>query len=208
MKRIFVVLALIIPMMISCGGNTESSKKSKDSIVVDSLLAYMKKIDSLRNNGQLFHVDIYELGKLGSIYFDVYNVSSGGESAQYLNLKKDCGGQYIYDWEDAILIKGEIKYLMAAVDTVLANFDRVCNHEERYVYVTKDDIRLFSTAWEERKWTASLSVDYRKKDSSVSLNKEDLDKLKKLLIQGEIKIDSLEQKNDTTINQKVSAKEM
>lgn len=198
MKKIALIISLLVSLFISCGtGSSKSdSEESNDSTKVDSLKAYFHKIDSLKNNGQLFHLDIYEIGKLGSIYFDVYNITSGGDSAQYLNLKKDCGGEYYYDWEDAILVEGEIKYLLAAVDTVLANFDRACNHEERYVYITKDDIRLFSSAWEDHNWSASLSVDYQKKDASVKLGKEDLQKLKKLLIEGEKKITLLSKGNN------------
>lgn len=193
-----MLITITIPFISACSGNTEKADDS-DSILVDSLVAYFQRIDSLKNNGQLFHIDVYEIGKLGSIYFDVYKISSGNESAQYINLKKDCGGQYVYDWEDAILIKEEIKYLMAAIDTLVNNFSRKCTHEERYIYITKDDIRLFSTSWENRDWTASLSVDYRKSNSSISMKKEDLEKLKEFLKQGESKIDSLESvaSNDT-----------
>lgn len=195
MKKLLLILVIGVPMFISCGtGNSSSNESdSKDSTQVDTLLAYFNKIDSLKNNGQLFHIDVYEIGKLGSIFFDVYNISSGDESAQYLNLKKDCGGQYYYDWEDAVLVLGEIKYLQAAVDTVISHFDRSCNHEERYIYITKDNIRLFSSAWEGHKWSASLSVDYTKKDASISLGKDDLITLKDLLADGEKKIILLNQ---------------
>lgn len=201
MKKLIYFLAVLILMCFSCesGNKSSESSESQDSTQIDTLLAAFKKIDSLKNNGQLFHLDIFEIGKLGSIYFDVYKVTCGDESAQYINLKKDCGGQYYYDWEDAILVQGEIKYLLSAVDTVLSNFDRPCNHEERYIYITKDDIRLFSSAWENRKWSASLSVDYHKKDASVSLDKEGLNKLKDLLKKGNETIDSLVQKSDTSV---------
>ena len=185
-----MLIAITMPMIISCDGKTETTEV-KDSAKVDTLLAYLQKIDSLRNNGHLFHIDVYEIGKLKSVYFDVYNITSKGESAQYLNLKKDCGGQYYYDWEDAVLLQGEIKYFLAAADTIIANFDRPANHEERYIYVTNDDIRLFSSAWENRKWSANLSVDYKKKDATITLERSDLDSLKKLLINGEKKIISL-----------------
>lgn len=188
---IIMLTAITIPFFSACDGKTDKADAS-DSIQVDSLVAYFQKIDSLKNNGQLFHIDVYEIGKLGTVFFDVYNITSGNESAQYLNLKKDCGGQYVYDWEDAILIKGEIKYLMTAIDTLVNNFNRKCTHEERYIYLTKDDIRLFSTSWENHDWTASLSVDYRKSNSTTPMKKEDLEKLRNLLKRGEAIIDSLE----------------
>jgi hypothetical protein len=41
------------------------------------------------------------------------------------------------------------------------------------------------------KWEANLSVDYRKKNSSISLSKEDFEKLKELLLAGEKKVKEL-----------------
>ena len=50
-----MLMAITLPMMFSCGGKT-NSLESKDSLRVDTLLAYLSKIDSLRNSGSLFHI--------------------------------------------------------------------------------------------------------------------------------------------------------
>ena len=180
-------------MFISCGSGSENTetKEPIDTIKVDSLMAYFNMIDSLSHKGQLCHIDVYEIGKLGSIYFDVYNLSSDKTSAQYLNLKKDCGGSYYYDWESSKLIREEIKYFLNAIDTVMANMERTCDHEERYIYVTNDNIRLYSLGKEGKPWSVELSIDFTKSYSSISVKKDELLILKDLLKKGEEKILSL-----------------
>lgn len=187
MKKLLIALIGFVPMMISCGGGGDSSKNSKDSTQVDSLIAYFHKLDSLQNSGQLFHIDVYDLGKLKSVEFQVFNIKCQDESLQYINLRKDCGSAYYYDWEDARLLQSEVKYFTAAIDTITANYERKVKNEERYIYVTKDDIRLYSSSSGD-KWYVSLSVDYRKKDATIVLSKEDLATLKKMLLEGEKKI--------------------
>ena len=189
MKKMLVVLIGFITMLESCGGDA-SSKETKESNEVDSLVVYLHRLDSLQNSGQLFHVDVYNLGKLSTIDFEVYNIKCQNESLQYINLGKNCGSSFYYDWEDARLLLSEVKYFVAAIDTINANYERKVKNEERYIYVTKDDIRIASTN-SGNKWYITLSVDYRKKDSYIVLDKNDLSTLKKLLLDGEKKIKSI-----------------
>ena len=89
-----------------------------------------------------------------------------------------------------MLLAEEVKYFITAIDTIYSNFDRPVNNEERYVYITNDDIRFYSENENKKdgKWSASLSVDYRKKNSSITIAKEDFTTLKNLLLAGEKKI--------------------
>jgi len=196
MKKIFFLLCVALPFcFISCGNSVSSSAKSGggDSVFSDTLQAYLHRLDSLRSSGELRHLNVYKLGKLKSIEFEVYSIESKIDTLQYINLRKDCGGEYYYDWEDATLLVEEVKYFISAIDTINANFDRSVKNEERYVYITNDDIRLFSENENKAdgKWEASLSVDYSKKNSSISMSKEDFITLKNLLQAGEKKIREL-----------------
>jgi hypothetical protein len=42
----------------------ESVESEKDSIQTDTLDAYMQKLDSLNNSGELRHVNVYKLGNM------------------------------------------------------------------------------------------------------------------------------------------------
>ncbi len=197
-KKLIIELLVILPLCICSCGNPNitaptSNEEVVDSIQNDSLASYLLRLDSINSySGELKHLNVYKLGKLKSISFEVYCIESKSDTVEYINLRKDCGGEYFYDWEDALLLAEEVKYFVAAIDTVLANYDRAVSNEERYVYVTKDDIRLMSENENKNgKWEANLSVDYRKKNSSISLSKEDFEKLKELLLAGEKKVKEL-----------------
>ena len=202
MKKIFFLLwGVMLPLFIdSCGNsNVDDSSKNeetRDSIQNDSLATYMQKLDSINSySGELRHLNIYKLGKMKSIEFEVYSIESKSDTVEYINLRKDCGGEYYYDWENAMLLAEEVKFFVEAIETVLDNFERVVSNEERYVYITKDDIRLISENENKNgKWIASLSVDYRKKNSYISLSKEDLRILKNMLLAGENKVKELRSK--------------
>ena len=193
----------MLPMAFcSCGGqngenlSTNEGETTNDTLLCDSLSMYMQRLDSINNySGSLLHLNIYKIGKLKSLEFEVFSVESEGVSVEYLNIKKDCGDEYYYDWENAKLLAEEIKYFNIAIDTILANIDRPVSNEERYVYLSKDDIRLISVNENKGgKWTTSLSVDYTKKNSSIYLSKDDFMTLKKILSQGEDKINELRNK--------------
>jgi hypothetical protein len=171
----------------------ESVESEKDSIQTDTLDAYMQKLDSLNNSGELRHVNVYKLGNIKSVEFSVISIESKSDTIEYINLRKDCGGDYYFDWENASLLADEVKYFVSAIDTISANLDRTVQNEERYVYITKDDIRLFSSNETPGggRWSTSLSVDYRKSNSYIIIGKDDLYSLRSMLLTGEQKISEL-----------------
>lgn len=201
MKKLFFLLWVMLPLFIgSCGNSkvddTPTNEEARDSVQNDSLTTYMQRLDSINSySGELRHLNVYKLGKMKSIEFEVYSIESKSDTVEYINLRKDCGGEYYYDWENAMLLAEEVKFFVEAIDTVLANFDRAVSNEERYVYITKDDIRLITENENKNgKWIASLSVDYRKKNSYISLSKEDFETLKNMLLAGEKKVKELRSK--------------
>ena len=200
MKKSIILLA-ILPLFIGSCGNSKvadspANEETTDSIQNDSLATYMRRLDSINSySGELRHLNVYKLGKMKSIEFEVYSIESKRDTVEYINLRKDCGGEYYYDWENAMLLAEEVKYFVEAIDTILANFDRAVSNEERYIYITKDDIRLISENENKNgKWIANLSVDYRKKNSYISLSKEDFGTLKNMLLAGEKKVKDLRNK--------------
>jgi hypothetical protein len=80
---------------------------------------------------------------------------------------------------------------MAAVETIKSNWHRTTDHEERYAYITKDDIRLFAQNDGGQKWTIGLSVDYRKSNSEITLSEDDLEKFISLINTGLAKIKNI-----------------
>ena len=90
----------------------------------------------------------------------------------------------------------EVKYFIDAIDTVAYHYDRKVDHEERYIYITKRDIRLFSENdnSSSNKWSVSLSVDYNRSNSHINITKEELNELKLLLKKGEEMILDLKRK--------------
>lgn len=146
--------------------------------IVDSLALQLHRLDSLYNSGKLLHIDIYKIGKFKTIEFTVQSFDLDGESYSFINLRKDCGNDYYYSWEDARILPAECQYFINAIETIKENLTRATDHEERYAYITKDDIRLMSVnEGGGSKWQIGFSVDYRKERSEVSLSRDDIDKL-------------------------------
>lgn len=197
-KSILFFAAFIAICCSSCGGfsSGKNNGANKDSVETDTLAVYLHKLDSINNSGELRHLTVYELGKMKSIAFQVISIESESDTVEYINLRKDCGGEYYYDWENAALLAEEVKYFVSAIDTIAANFERPVKDEERYIYITKDDIRLFSSnaTSGSNKWSAELSVDFGKKNSYINIVKEDFETLKSLLTKGEQKIKELRKK--------------
>ena len=189
----FVLCFTALITIVGCNNNNVPAL-SKDEIpeAVDSLALQLHRLDSLINSGQLLHMDIYKLDKLKSVEFSVQSLDVGGEKYQYINLRKDCGGNYYYSWEDAKILPAECQYLMSAIETIKSNLHRVTDHEERYAYITKDDIRLFvQNDGGGSKWTIGLSVDYRKSNSEITLSEEDMEKFISLINSGLAKIKNI-----------------
>lgn len=199
MKRFVTLSAALFFLIVWLSSCTNSAvapaPSSEDSVgAVDSLTLQLHKLDSLYNSGNLVHLDIYKIGRIKSISITVQSVDVQDSGLQYINLRKDCGNDYYYSWEDARILPSEIPYLLNAIQTVKQNAKRETDHEERYAYITKDDIRIFSTnSGGNAKWNIALSVDYRKDRSEVSLSEDELDSFVALIKQGEQKIAELGQ---------------
>ena len=196
MKRFFILLLNVLAtiLIIGCTQNitvpANSDHVSQESI--DSLAVQLHKLDSLYNSGNLLHMDIYKLDKLKTIEFSVQSIEVEGEKYQYINLRKDCGNDYYYRWEDARILPDEVQYFYKALETIKSNWHRETDHEERYAYITKDDIRLFAkNDGGGSKWTVYLSVDYKQDNSEVSLTETDIEKLVDLLNKGVAKIQQI-----------------
>ncbi len=188
-----LICATIIASLVSCN-NEKAPVVSNDETpeAVDSLTLQLHRLDSLLNSGRLLHMDIYKLDKLKSIEFSVHSIDVEGEKYQYINLRKDTGGNYYYSWEDARILPAECQYLMSAIETIKSNWHRNTDHEERYAYITKDDIRLFaSNDGGGAKWTIGLSVDYRKSNSEITLSEADMEKFISLVNAGVAKINEI-----------------
>ena len=126
------------------------------------------------------------------ISISVQKASAGDWSTSWINLRKDCGGEYYYSWEDARLLYDECPYFIKAINTILSNREREVDHEERYAYMTKDDIRVFAYAKSGNAWTIELSVDYHKQNSTITLANKDVEDLINLIQKSQEKINQIQ----------------
>lgn len=159
---------------------------------IDSLALQLQHLDSITNCGNLIHMDIYQIGKLSSIEVSVQSVDDGDTSLKYINFRKDCGNDYYYSWEDARLMPAECQYLISAIETIKSNLERTTDHEERYAYITKDDIRVFAHNNSGKNWKISFSIDFRKEKAEIYLSEANLDKLISLIQSSLAKIEELD----------------
>lgn len=191
-----IVVILTLISCISCNTTTESeieTTPSQPEITIDSLAIALHQLDSISNCGTLLHADIYKIGSLKSITITVQQITTNNTSFSYINFRKDCGGDYYYSWENARLLDKECPYLIDAIKTIMNNLDRTVNHEERYAYITKDNIRIISENTNNGlNWSIQLSVDYLKSNSTVTLTAEDLQSLLNLIIKAQEKIRELD----------------
>ena len=197
MKKFYLLLLGFTLIFAACdkGGSTKNSNensqgKSTVETVVDSLKLEKQKIDSLASNGLMLHKDIYSLGQLKTITFTVHSVQVGTDTLNYINMRKDCGNEYYYSWENAELLYRECDAFVKAIDEIKENLNRAVEHEEEYFYLTKDDIAIMATN-SGNKWDIRFSVDTYKSNSSVSLSAEELDALRGLVLEGKKKISEL-----------------
>lgn len=199
MKKILYFFFIAIALSLySCGGNSSGSAKDEganDSIIneqeADSLATLIQTLDSISNSGSLVHYDIYKIGKLKGIEISVQKVAVDTTQISYINLRKDCGGEYYYSWEDAMIFSKELPSLYSAISTIKDNLSRAVDHEERYAYVTKDDIALLASCESGSNWSTRFSVDSRKSNSVVNLSSTEIDTLLDLIKQAESKLQQI-----------------
>lgn len=193
MKRMlrFIIILLPIIGLIACGEEEKTPQEPEiitEQITIDSLAMALREVDSIFNSGQLVHLDVYDIGMIKDVYVSVQKLVAGDLSAAWINLRKDCGGERYYSWEDARLLDGECHYFINAINTINSNRERMVDHEEKYAYVTKDNIRVFAYAKKAKTWTVELSVDYHKQNSTIVLNSKDIADFISLIQKAQLKI--------------------
>ena len=191
---IFILGTLSVFGLAACNGENKPTQETvvEEQAAVDSLAIALHEVDSILNSGQLAHLDVYEIGKIKNISISVQKASAGDWSTSWINLRKDCGGEYYYSWEDARLLYDECPYFIKAINTILSNREREVDHEERYAYMTKDDIRVFAYAKSGNAWTIELSVDYHKQNSTITLANKDVEDLINLIQKSQEKINQIQ----------------
>lgn len=191
---IFILATLSVFGLAACNGENKPTQETvvEEQAAVDSLAIALHEVDSILNSGQLAHLDVYEIGKIKNISISVQKASAGDWSTSWINLRKDCGGEYYYSWEDARLLYDECPYFIKAINTILSNREREVDHEERYAYMTKDDIRVFAYSKSGNAWTIELSVDYHKQNSTITLANKDVEDLINLIQKSQEKINQIQ----------------
>lgn len=197
-KIIYLFLVLLSSAMFSCGGNSDGNSdeaKQNDSInnaqEADSLATLIQTLDSISNSGSLVHYDIYKIGKLKGIDVSVQKVTVDTTQISYINLRKDCGGEYYYSWEDAMIFSKELPSFYSAVATIKNNLGRTVDHEERFAYVTKDNIALLTSCETGSNWATRFSVDSHKSNSVINLSASEIDTMLGLIKQAEAKLNEI-----------------
>lgn len=198
MRNILIILAVaIIGLTSSCGGGTtatDTNSSKTDSIAndtaVDSLTLVLNRLDSIQGKGQLVHFDTWKIGNLKSVEVQVQKFSNENDSIVFITLRKDCGGEYYYSWEDAFIFQKELPSLYEAVNTIKSNLNRTTDHNEKYAYSTKDNVVIFAEN-PGKGWNLKLSVDAHKSNSHISLTPAELDRLVELLNQANDKLNEI-----------------
>lgn len=162
------------------------------NLSLDSIEQAHRQLDSIANSGILSHIDEYPIGKFKSISISVKKISTNIASIAYINLRKDCGGEYYYSWVDASLYAKELPGLYASIREIQSNFSRIVDHEETFVYSTKDNIGIIAEAAPKKQWTSKISVDCKRANSFVNTTSEDLDAFIVLLDKAAIVLDSIQ----------------
>ena len=190
-------ISLFVVTMFSCNSQGTSqnneAKESTDSVSnkTDSISALIQTLDSINNSGQLIHSDTYNIGKLKGIEISVKKVSVDSTNIAYINLRKDCGGEYYYSWEDAMIFDKELPSFYSAYSTIKNNLNRNVDHKEEYAYITKDDIALYASCEPNKSWTMRFSVDARKSNSVITLTASDLDNIIQQIKDAEKKLNEI-----------------
>ncbi len=198
MKKIIPTLAVaLLALSTACGGgsiSTNSTNSKNDSIAndtaVDSLAIALSRLDSIQSKGQLVHFDTWKIGNLKSVEVQAQKFSCENDSIVFITLRKDCGGEYFYSWEDAFIFQKELPSLYEAVNTIKSNLNRETDHNEKYAYTTKDNVVVFAEN-SGKGWNLKLSVDAHKSNAYINLTPTELDKLVELLQQANNKLNEI-----------------
>ncbi|WP_298027730.1 hypothetical protein [uncultured Alistipes sp.] len=198
MKKIFPILTVaLLAISTACGGGSksnDSTTSANDSIAndtaVDSLAIALSRLDSIQSKGQLVHFDTWKIGNLKGVEVQAQKFSSENDSIVFITLRKDCGGEYYYSWEDAFIFQKELPSLYEAINTIKSNLNRKTDHNEKYAYTTKDNVVVFAEN-PGKGWNLKLSVDAHKSNAYINLTTAELDKLVELLQQANNKLDEI-----------------
>ncbi len=198
MKKIIPILAIaLLALSTACSGGSisnDNTAPTNDSIgndtAVDSLTLVLNRLDSIQSKGQLVHFDTWKIGNLKSVEVQAQKFSCENDSIVFITLRKDCGGEYFYSWEDAFIFQKELPSLYEAVNTIKSNLNRETDHNEKYAYTTKDNVVVFAEN-SGKGWNLKLSVDAHKSNSNINLTPAELDKLVELLQQANNKLNEI-----------------
>lgn len=198
MKKIFPILtAALLAISTACSGGAKSSdgeKPANDSIVndtaVDSLALVLSRLDSIQSKGQLVHFDTWKIGNIKGVEVQAQKFSSENDSIVFITLRKDCGGEYYYSWEDAFIFQKELPSLYDAVKIIKTNLNRETDHNEKYAYTTKDNVMVFAEN-PGKGWNLKLSVDTHKSNAYINLTPAELDRFVELLKQANNKLEEI-----------------
>ena len=198
MKKIIPILTVaLLALSTACSGESKSNDSAisaNDSIAndtaVDSLAIALNRLDSIQSKGQLVHFDTWKIGNLKGVEVQAQKFSSENDSIVFITLRKDCGGEYYYSWEDAFIFQKELPSLYEAINTIRNNLNRETDHNEKYAYTTKDNVMVYAEN-PGKGWNLKLSVDAHKSHSYINLTTAELDKLVELLQQANRKLDEI-----------------
>lgn len=198
MKKIIPILTVtLLALSTACGGGpkgNDSTTSANDSIAndtaVDSIAIALSRLDSIQSKGQLVHFDTWKIGNLKGVEVQAQKFSSENDSIVFITLRKDCGGEYYYSWEDAFIFQKELPSLYEAINTIKSNLNRETDHNEKYAYTTKDNVVVYAEN-PGKGWNLKLSVDAHKSNAYINLTTAELDKLVELLQQANNKLNEI-----------------
>ena len=198
MKRQFVIfLVILMALFTAChNGSTapENTNENNDTIinevVADSVSTVLKRIDSMQSHKELVHIETWDIGNLKSIEIRVLKVSAEKDSIMCIQLRKDCGNEYYYSWEETSILQEELPSLYKAIEAIKENLNRETDHSERYAYFTQDNVTIYSENSGKGR-ALKLSVNSRVKNSYITISPLELDKFVELLKAANKKIEEL-----------------
>lgn len=198
MNKIIPILTItLLTLSTACSGGSKGNGNTdalNDSIAndtaVDSLAIALSRLDSIKSKGKLVHFDTWKIGNLKGVEVQAQKFSSENDSIVFIILRKDCGGEYYYSWEDAFIFQKELPSLYEAINTIKSNLNRETDHNEKYAYTTKDNVVVFAEN-PGKGWNLKLSVDSHKSNSYINLTPAELDRFVELLEQANNKLEEI-----------------